>query len=123
VNHAFGGWHHVSGRKPVGRTSVSFTVGGDFSTYDCNNATKLILACHAVRVRAEISGGGPRRLKVTLSPRMDRLDDWSEHHPSLDDLIQQARDLQGRLAALEPAPRTEDEDAAVVDPDGRVNET
>ena len=94
VNHAFGGWHHVSGRKPIGRDSVTFTAGGDFSTFDWTNMTRLVLACHAVRVRAEVTNGGPHRLKITLSPRVNKPDSWSEHHPDLDDLIAQARDLK-----------------------------
>ncbi len=100
VNHAFNGWHHVTARKPHGRFSVSFVFAGDFSTYDANVMTKLVLAAHAVRVRVEIHPGGPRRLKIFLSPRDNKPDDWSEHHPSLDDLIQQAATLKARDSYL-----------------------
>ncbi len=97
VNHAFGGWHHVGPRKDLHRSTVSFTVGGDISTYDWTVLTRLVLAAHAVRVRVELTNGGPRRLKVFLSLRENTPKDWATHHPDLDDLIALARTLKDEV--------------------------
>lgn len=100
VNHVFGGWHHVRSRKACG-TGVQFAFYGDFSTFDYTIMTKLVLACHAVRVRAEVKPNGPRMLKVYLHCRENKPDSWSEHHPDLDDLVKQAMEFKERVCALE----------------------
>jgi hypothetical protein len=105
VNHAFGGWHHVGNRKQAGRRTVSFTCYGDLSTYDFNVLTKLVLAAHAVRCRVELAQSQPRRLKVFVTCRENKPDSWSEHHPSLDDLITEATKLKLRTPC-EPTPPT-----------------
>jgi hypothetical protein len=93
VNHAFGGWHHVQNAKPNGAGTV-FNYSGDVSTSDWTVLTRLVLACHAMRVRAEIKQAGPRALKFFLNARRDDPKNWSEHHPSLDDLIMEATKLK-----------------------------
>lgn len=99
VNYAFDGWHHVEGRKQAGTRTVSFTCYGDLSTYDFNVLTKLVLAAHAVRCLVELSQSQPRRIKVYLSARENKPKSWSEHHPSLDDLIADAQKLKTELSA------------------------
>ena len=41
----------------------------ELATWDRDALTQLVIACHKRCIRAEISNGGPRRLKVTLSAR------------------------------------------------------
>lgn len=103
VNHAFGGWHHVEKREPCGNSGVKFYVYGTLSTFDFTLLTKLVLAAHAVRVRAEVGQAGPKRLKIWLHVRQNKPDSWSEHHPSLDDLISDATKLKLRTPC-EPTP-------------------
>lgn len=97
VNHAFGGWHHVGERKPCG-SGVKFCHYGDTSTFDWNVLTRLVLAAHAVRVRVELGNGGPRQLRVLLHPRENSPESWSQHHPSLDDLIAAAEKLKTEIS-------------------------
>lgn len=92
VGYAFGGWHHVGDPKRCG-TGVKFSTYGGLATFDFNQLTKLVLISHAVRVRAEIGQGGPRQLNVYLHPRIDKPDSWSDHHPSLADLVASAQKL------------------------------
>lgn len=93
VNHAFGGWHHVGNRKDTGNGGVQFNTFGGISTFDFDQLTKLVVACHVVRVRAEIAQSGPRMLKIYLNPRENKPDSWSQHHPDGADLIAMAQKL------------------------------
>lgn len=97
VNHAFNGWHHVYGKKTVG-TGVSFNVYGTLSTFDYNQLTRLVVASHVVRVRAEVAQSGPGMLKVFLHCREDKPDSWSEHHPDGSDLVAMVDKLRGELS-------------------------
>lgn len=94
VNYAFGGWHHVEKREACGNGGVKFYVWGTLSTFDFTVLTKLVLAAHAMRVRAEVGQAGPKKLKIWLHLRENKPDSWSEHHPSLDDLIADAQVLK-----------------------------
>lgn len=98
VNHAFGGWHHVGNKKTV-QGAVVFSVWGQLSTYDFNQLTRLVLVCHAVFVRAEVTQSGPGMLKIWLSAREPSFPgcSFADYHPSLDDLISDAQKLKERL--------------------------
>lgn len=95
VNHAFGGWHHVYGRKAFGGGWI-FNVYGTVSTFDFNQLTKFVIACHVARVRGEIAQSGPGMLKILLHCRACKPDEWTAHHPSADDLVEMIRKLQAR---------------------------
>lgn len=97
VNQAFDGWHHVSGRKSTGNGGVEFNVYASISTYDFSQLTKLVVACHVVRVRAEIAQSGPRMVKIYLNPRENKPDSWSQHHPDGKDLIAWVNRLTEKL--------------------------
>lgn len=97
VSHAFGGWHRVHNRKPNG-TGVVFNVFSGLSTFDFNELTRLVVAAHVVRVRAEVAQSGPRMLRVYLHPREDKPADWCAHHPSADDLVQMIQKLRDEVA-------------------------
>ena len=100
VNHAFDGWHHVGDRKPTGRGGVQFTTFGGIATFDFNQLTKLVVACHVVRVRAEIAQSGPRMLKIYLNPRENKPESWSQHHPDGADLIAMVEKMTAKLEGL-----------------------
>jgi hypothetical protein len=92
---AFGGEHHVFSLKwstPGEWPSCRFLVGDGICTYDYAELTRLVVACHDQCVRAEIRGGGPRRLRIILSHR----ERTSTHpdagaHPTLDQHVAQIR--------------------------------
>lgn len=100
VNRAFGGWHHVQNRKPNAH-GVQFNVYGDISTCDYDTMTKLVVACHAVHVRAQISPCNPQLLRVYLHPRVtkDVNDNLMEYHPSTQDLIARCEEEEARAKA------------------------
>lgn len=97
VNQAFDGWHHVGNRKPTGRGGWEFNTFGSIATFDFNQLTKLVVACHVVRVRAEIGRSGPRMLKIYLNAREHKPDAWSMHHPDGADLITMVQKLTAKL--------------------------
>lgn len=96
VNHAFDGWHHVYNRKPSG-DGVLFYVYAALGTWDFNQLTRLVVACHVVRVRAEIAQGGPGMVKIYLNPREDMPSSWPKHHPDGDDLIAMTSKLMAEI--------------------------
>jgi len=99
VNHAFCGWNHVSKQEKRFNDAAYFTVyQGGFSTYDFDQLTKLVLAAHAMFLRAEIVQSGPQRIGVWLSKRAPAIDgdSFADRHPSLDDLIKQASELKAK---------------------------
>lgn len=95
VYHVFGGWHHVKYKENteyMGRKGVQISVSDDLSTYDFDQLTKLVIACHQWSVRASICSGGPRRLSIWLHEREPA--DYEnpkqcfwERHPTSDHLI------------------------------------
>jgi len=97
VNHAFGGWHHVSGRTTV-QGAVRFWKHGSASTFDWNELTKLVVAAHAVRCRVNVESHGPGMLRFWISEREDNAKkDFGQHHPGVEDLAQMGRELADRL--------------------------
>ena len=84
LSEVFGGRHHVQWPsfklEAIGQASYTFI--GDCSTWDFNTLTRLVVAAHAHAVRVEIINGGPRRLKLWLSPR-EREGPMHVMHPTL----------------------------------------
>jgi len=75
INGAFGGTHHVGklhwSRYAAKSGGVCEFVPdcGSLSTWDADHLTRLVILCHDLSVRASLSPGGPRRIKITLSER------------------------------------------------------
>lgn len=105
VDYAFGGWHHVNYQKHGVSASnpwCKFSVySGSLSTYDYDRLTRLVLAAHKWSVRAEIVQSGPRLLGIWLHCRVPdngtKEQNWSEKHPTIGQLIQQAAELEDRI--------------------------
>lgn len=86
---AYSGLHHVvylnrarwrDGDYP----SLQISVPDQLSTYDGNTLTRLVVAAHDLAIRIEIMAGGPRRVKLFISPRQrEHLSVWGRH-PALD---------------------------------------
>jgi hypothetical protein len=91
IDGAFGGEHHVFSLK-WDEGHCSFLVLEDLATYDFAQLTALVVFCHAECVRGSIRGGGPRRLKITLSNR-DRKSraPGAMAHPTLEQHVEQIR--------------------------------
>jgi len=68
IEEVFGGEHHVFHLKWEG-DGCKFLVNEQMATYDFSDLTRLVVACHDHCVRGEIRNGGPRMLRVILSPR------------------------------------------------------
>ena len=64
---------------------------GDLSTHDFNTLTRLVLSAHDECVRASISQGGPRAVKITLWPRYSRTGDMGERHPAMEYAVETLR--------------------------------
>lgn len=68
----FGGEHHVDSLKWKDNvwSSCTFLVDDSkLSTFDFSYLTRLVVAAHDEHIRAAVTGGGPRRLKILLSER------------------------------------------------------
>ncbi len=89
----FGGMHHVYSLKKTPGPYPFWTCihHGDFSTFDFDVLTKLVLAAHHYCVRASISNGGPRAVKIMLHPRKNRDGGFSERHPTMQQAIERFR--------------------------------
>lgn len=77
IDYAFGGIHHTRGLKKHKESNGfewwEFTVSdGSMSTEDADELTRLVISSLEYGVRAEVSGGGPYRIKVRLFPRNQR---------------------------------------------------
>jgi hypothetical protein len=91
IRQTFGGDHHVASLKWFD-DSCTFLVNEQMATYDYADMTKLVVHCHDNCVRGEVSGGGPKRLKVILSDRART----HKHpdigaHPTLEQHVEQIR--------------------------------
>lgn len=102
VDYAFGGLHHTRGLKRHkegnGFEWWEFTVSdGSMATEDADELTRLVIASLEYGVRAEVSGGGPYRIKVRLFPRNQR----GGH------LHERIRRVSDHLSVFAPAKRLE----------------
>ena len=90
-----GGYHHL---PKVHKSSQGVEINhyGDLSTFDFNKLTRLVLLAHRDFVRIEITNSGPRQVKIMAHLRRPKQKGdcmWS-YHPSLADLIAQAKEME-----------------------------
>ncbi len=79
------GEHHFPGQlKPYGE-GWSMNHWGDCSTFDFDFITRLVFLAHDRCVRAEISQGGPRAIKIAIWQREGRGEhlSMSRRHPTI----------------------------------------
>jgi hypothetical protein len=95
IEKAFHGEHHVKSLKwnDFPWCSCSFLVFGNLATWDDSKLTWLVVLCHDLCLRAEVSNGGPHMTKVTLWPRLRNSEEApiSEACPTLEDHIARIR--------------------------------
>ena len=115
INGTYGGEHHVFSLKwsynGYDGEVCTFLVNERAATYDYAELTKLVVHCHDECVRGEIVVGGPKRLRVILTPRArkHRSPDCCAH-PTLEQHVEQIRKggsyqpLFEQLRAEEPTP-------------------
>lgn len=84
-----GGKHHLPDVKPFG-DGVCINWYGAIHTFDFDQLTRLVLIAHRDKVRMGVTNSGPGMIKITAFCRTgpDHL------HPSLQDLIAEASELQ-----------------------------
>lgn len=73
---------------------VSFVVRGDFSSYDTDGLTTLVLGAHDRAIRVEVSGHrtGPGHLRITMHPR-SRDGTQGARHPTVESMLAARRRL------------------------------
>lgn len=81
IARAFRGINHVRNFKKIGPVWTCLH-HGYFSTQDSDYMTRLVFAAHEYCCRAEVSGGGPYRLKIKVSNR-DRSDSNMDGHKTI----------------------------------------
>jgi hypothetical protein len=74
-------------------TGIEFCLRGDFSTFDWDKLTTLVLYAHAYRVRVELRGASPQRLRVVLHAR-EAEGRIFDRHPGLAELAELAMQKQ-----------------------------
>lgn len=81
-----GGYHHLGNLRMYGR-GVEMTTFQDYSTFDSDRLTLIVIAAHARAVRVEIEPCSPDYLRIVAHKRID---DPSARihlrHPNLSDL-------------------------------------
>jgi len=105
----YGGEHNIPGRtrrpsnvRPCGHGwSVSHV--GDLSSYGRDGLTRLVLLAHERCVRAEVSQGGPHRLRIAIWGR-ERTGGIAERHPTIEHAVERFRETDaGRREEWEAA--------------------
>lgn len=83
-----GGYHHLGNLRECGPHGVEMTTFRDFSTFDGDQLTALVISAHARAVRISISACSPSYLLIHAHKRVDdstmRI---YQRHPNLSDLI------------------------------------
>lgn len=83
----YGGYHHLDNLRECGK-GVMMTTIRDFSTFDNDRLTSLVIAAHARSVRVEISSCSPHYLRVYAHKRVDDPSlRMHLRHPNLSDLM------------------------------------
>lgn len=86
------GAHHLGGVVKEWGTGVQLNTSRDFSTFDFNLMTVLVVLAHDRMIRAEITHSGPGLVRVCLWKRKSRGGRMYERHPTLESHIQQIRE-------------------------------
>lgn len=89
LSRVYQGLHHVQSLRVLSPSQVTCLHYGDLSTYDWDRLTRLVLAAHEYCIRVSISQGGPRTVRITLTPRINRDGcPMSERHPTIHEAIE-----------------------------------
>jgi hypothetical protein len=90
----FNGEHHFpSELKPFGEGWVISGILGDLGTYDFNQLTRFVIACHDKCIRGSVMSGGPNKLKLAIWKR-EREGDMTRRHPTMEQAIENYRASQ-----------------------------
>ena len=93
LGQVFAGIYHIDRgstlRKPYWHAEeyIEVNVPGSLATYDSNELTMLVLACHEQAVRLEIRSGGPGRVKLCFSPRTHGAASRMHRHPTPEEAV------------------------------------
>lgn len=93
LGQVFRGLYHLDNgstlRKPYWHAEryIEVNVYGSLATYDSDELTTLVLACHEQAVRLEIRSGGPHHVKLCFSPRVRGSTSLMERHPDIDEAV------------------------------------
>lgn len=83
----YGGQHHIPSEVKEFGYGWSVIHRGTMATYDFSELTRLVVLAHEMCIRAEISQGGPRGLKISIWKRDPEGDSMCTRHPNLEDNI------------------------------------
>lgn len=87
----FGGDHHFPGPvKEFGNGWCISGLLGDLGTYDFNQLTRFVIACHDKCYRGSVMAAGPNKLKLAIWKRQ-REGSMSKRHPTIEQAIEKYR--------------------------------
>lgn len=104
----FGGHHHLPKLGEAGPRGVEMVTFRDFSTFDCNTLTEIVLIAHARAVRIEIGARNMKYLRIFAHAREhDETKRRHERHPELSQLIAAAQRMieDNRQDEISPDPQ------------------
>lgn len=113
IDKVFGGEHHVQSLKwkdNIWSSCTFLTFESQLSTFDFSHLTRLVVVAHDEYLRAAVSGGGPRMMKILLSERKQgTMDPVSGGCPTLEAHIAAIREGGNRaMQQLYDSMRAED---------------
>ena len=89
----FMGLHHVPGGiKRIHEWGKGYSINynpQNLSTFDFDGLTRLVLMSHRDCIRSEISGSGPRMIRLSIWKRTEREGRFFEKHPTIETAIAQ----------------------------------
>ena len=80
------GFHHINGNPRPWGTGIKVSVPDGWSTFDFDQLTRLVVACHQWCVRVEVVASSPRRLGLCLWKRK-REGLMYQRHPTIYDAV------------------------------------
>lgn len=96
ISYLEGGLHHVSWKQRENfqyfdEHSFIYKRFGNMATYDSSELTTLVVLCHELAVRVEISSQGFRYTRMLFTERVRDSPKMYERHPSIDEVIKNWR--------------------------------
>ena len=90
ISYVFGGLHNAPKMNEINsfRYTVSVNTFQDFSTFDSDRLTRVVIAAHMYCVRISANSSGPNMVKYTFWARDQQSEDFSERHPTRKDLAE-----------------------------------
>lgn len=81
------GFHHCGEFKQCSRGIEVSEFASNFSTFDFDALTRIVLFAHDRCVRVELASSGPNRIKFALHRRHARDGSMMSRHPTIDEAI------------------------------------